>query len=423
MRSSNLSRPEVPLKAEPSAKLPNTQNAESSADDMEIGRVVNLRLFADDEWSPPSASQIPSLTDRDLTPPPVVSTPLSQKQLTARPQRNVRLPASFVSAESSAASLPSQSSVTHVPLSQSLAPAPNPAQPRLSRADLPPQLAPVGKKARVFVQITSGAVVTSSYGNYRVANSIRDSPNSEPMPPRAAHCCIVACRGPQLQSSRDSRDELIVKKIFARDSSNTLVVPQTAENEIAYSAHCFRFSSFTRCTIKQFGVRRTVARALDVTAAKPVSCDTVARVHDSGAKPLATDVICTRDSAASRAVPCTKPHSALDLTSTRPVSCAHRGIREYLLVTNAQVDTRATSRDAREYNSDRKPRNHYLILNLPSSLHYRRRISRLVSRDYLSPMSLDSIASMLPRFSLSPQSTRSPWKTLAISCKVTALST
>ena len=178
-----------------------------------------------------------------------------------------------------------------------------------------------------------------------------------------------------------------MKKISARDSSNTFVAPPTAENEIAYSTNCFSFPSFERCTVNQFGVRRTVARALDVTAAKPVSCDTAAPVHDSCAKPPTTDVICTRDSAASRAAPHTEPHNALDLTFTRPVSCAHRVVREDSLVTIAQVDTRATSRDACNYNSDCTPQNPYLILHLLSSLLHRRRIYRLVSRDYSFPMS------------------------------------
>ena len=85
VRASTLSRPEVPLQAEPFAEQPNTHNAESSREDFEIGRVENLRLFADDEWLPPSASQIPSLTDLDLTSPFAISTPLSQTQITARP--------------------------------------------------------------------------------------------------------------------------------------------------------------------------------------------------------------------------------------------------------------------------------------------------------------------------------------------------
>ena len=102
VRASTLSRPEIPLHAEPPDEPPNTQNAESSAEDLEIGRVENLRLFADDEWLPPSASQIPFYTDLDLTPPFAVSTPLSQTQLTSCPQRNVRFPARFASAESTA---------------------------------------------------------------------------------------------------------------------------------------------------------------------------------------------------------------------------------------------------------------------------------------------------------------------------------
>ena len=90
------------------------------------------------------------------------------------------------------------------------------------------------------------------------------------------------------------------------------------------------------CAVKQFGVRSTVARALDVPAAKPLS------VHDSCAKPLTTDVICTRDSATSRAAPRTESHNALDLIPTRLVSCAHRGVLEGLLAKIAQVDMRAT---------------------------------------------------------------------------------
>ena len=73
VRATTLSRPEIPLQAEPPAEPSNTQNAESSAENFEIGRVENLRLFADDEWVPPSASQIPLLTNLDLTPPPPLS--------------------------------------------------------------------------------------------------------------------------------------------------------------------------------------------------------------------------------------------------------------------------------------------------------------------------------------------------------------
>ena len=61
------------------------------------------------------------------------------------------------------------------------------------------------------------------------------------------------------------------------------------------------------CAVKQFGVRRTITRALDVPAAKPLS------LHDLSAKPLTADFICTRDSAISRAGPRTELHSALDL--------------------------------------------------------------------------------------------------------------
>ena len=85
MRVSTLSRPKVSLQAKPLAKLPNTQNAESNAENLEIDRVENIRLFADDDWLPPSASQIPFLSDIDLTPFPAVNTPLSHTQLNARP--------------------------------------------------------------------------------------------------------------------------------------------------------------------------------------------------------------------------------------------------------------------------------------------------------------------------------------------------
>ena len=216
----------------------------------------------------------------------------------------------------------SQSSVVFVPLSQSLAPAPKFTQPCPPQADLPPHLAQVRKKTRFLVPITSDAVVTSSYG---VSNSNRDSSNREPTALQAENCCIVAFRGPQPQVSRNSRDELIVKKISARDSSNALVAPLTTENEIAYSTHGFCFTSFEMCAVKQSGVRRTAARVLDALAAKPLS------LHDSCAKLLTNDVICTRDSATSRAAPRTKSHSALDLTPKRLVSCAHRNFLEGLL--------------------------------------------------------------------------------------------
>ena len=69
------------------------------------------------------------------------------------------------------------------------------------------------------------------------------------------------------------------------------------------------------------------------------------------------------------------------------MSCAHRVIRENSLAKIAQIDTRATLRDEHKYNSSRTPWNHHLVLNLPSSLLYRRRITRNVSRDHPSSMS------------------------------------
>ena len=229
--------------------------------------------------------------------------------------------------------------------------------------------------------------MTSSYGGYRVANSICNQSNIEPKPPRAANCCIVASRRPESQSLRDLWDKVIVKKISACDSSNTLVAPPPAKNKIAYSTHCFYLPNIEICTVKQFGVHRTVARALDVPAAK------LLLVYNSCTKPLTINVICTRDSVTSRTAPRTKSHSALDLILTRLVSCAQSGIRKEPLAKIAQVDTRATVQNAHEYNNCRTPQTHNLVLNFPSLLLYCRRISRLVACDRLSPMS-----AMLDRF-------------------------
>ena len=69
------------------------------------------------------------------------------------------------------------------------------------------------------------------------------------------------------------------------------------------------------------------------------------------------------------------------------MSWVYRVIRKGSLEKIAQVDTRSTSRDPQEYNTDRTPRKQYLSLNLPNSLLYRHHISRLVSCDHSSPMS------------------------------------
>ena len=69
------------------------------------------------------------------------------------------------------------------------------------------------------------------------------------------------------------------------------------------------------------------------------------------------------------------------------MSCANHGVLEGLLAKIAQVDTRATARDLHEYNSSRTLQTRDLILNLPCSLHYCRRIFRLVSRHRSSSMS------------------------------------
>ena len=81
-----------------------------------------------------------------------------------------------------------------VPLSKSLAPVLNPAQPRLPRTDreseLPLRLAPVRKKAPILVLITSAAIVRSSYGGDCVVISRRDSSNSKPKRSRVAKTAI-----------------------------------------------------------------------------------------------------------------------------------------------------------------------------------------------------------------------------------------
>ena len=82
--------------------MPPSASSQSSARDLKIGRIKNLRYIADNKWLPPSASQISSLIDLDSTPPAAVSTPLLQTQLTARFQRNFRFLARFASSESSA---------------------------------------------------------------------------------------------------------------------------------------------------------------------------------------------------------------------------------------------------------------------------------------------------------------------------------
>ena len=158
-----------------------------------------------------------------------------------------------------------------------------------------------------------------------------------------------------MQSSGDSGDKLIVKKISARVSSNTVVAPPIAENKIAYSTHCCRYPSFERCAVKQFLIRFTVARALGVPTAKSLPCNVTASVHELSAKPLITVVVCTRDSAASCVAPRIEHYTARDLNSTRLVSYAHRVIREDLLELIAQIDTRAFLRDAHEYICSRTP--------------------------------------------------------------------
>ena len=314
VRASTLSRPEVPLQAEPPADLPNTQNAESSAKDLAIVRVENLRLFADVDWLPPSATRAPSLTDLDLTQPLAISTPQSQTHVTARPQRNTRPPARFASSQWSASSPPLLSSVIPAPLSQPLAPAVNAASPRLSRAENQESeprrhLVQVQKRARVPVLITCGAIITSSYGGYLVTSSIRSLLNSKPTPPLIANCCIVACRGSQWQTPRIARNEPLVKccSVSARKDSCVLGVQQTAENE---STRGVCHSCFA-----QNATRRTAARALDIPAVKVPESYAVARVYVSWAEPPTTAANCTRDTAVSSTSPRVYLYSALDCTS------------------------------------------------------------------------------------------------------------
>ena len=105
------------------------------------------------------------------------------------------------------------------------------------------------------------------------------------------------------------------------------------------------------------------------------------------------------------------------------MSCAHHGFLEGLLAKIAKVDTTATIRDAHEDNSSRTPRTRDLILNLPSSLLHRRRISRLVLRDRSPPMSalLDRVDAT-EIFVLASVEAISV-ETLEISCRVTTRST
>ena len=202
-RASTLFLLEILLQADPPAEPANTQNAGSSVENFESGRVENLRLFADDEWLSPSASQISSLTDLDLT-----TTTLSV--LHCRRQNLLLVPSVMsdflhVSCLQSRVPLFCRYSRVSLPFRCSSRSHQhfNFAQLRLDRADVPSHLAQVRKKARILVLITSGSVMTNSYGGYLVATSTSNSSNSEPTPPRAANCCIDACRGPQLQSSRD----------------------------------------------------------------------------------------------------------------------------------------------------------------------------------------------------------------------------
>ena len=115
---------------------------------------------------------------------------------------------------------------------------------------------------------------------------------------------------------------------------------------VAVVAESLQFPRFEKCAVERLAAHRTASRALDVSAAKPLSCDTAAPVHDSCAKPLTNDVIWTRDPSASCVALSTELCSALDLTPTRPVSCAHRVLREDSIIRIAQVNTRCTLRDA-----------------------------------------------------------------------------
>ena len=249
--------------------------------------------------------------------------------------------------------------------------------------------------------------MTSSYVGYCVANSICASSKSKQNPPEAENCCNVACRVPQSQSPRDSRDELIAKKISSRDSSNTLVASPTAESEFAYTTQWFRFPSFKMWALKQFGVRRTVARSLDVPVVKPLS------VHNLCSNPMTTDVICTRDFTTLRAAPRTDFYSALDLTSTRHVSYAHRGLLKSYLASIAQVATHATARDAHDYNSSRTPRTRHLIKSSKFTSLIAIAIFDLYRAIVRLRCLLCSIASMLSRSLL----------LLEISCTITSRST
>ena len=143
-----------------------------------------------------------------------------------------------------------------------------------------------------------------------------------------------------------------------------------AENNSVYSMHHCRFSSFEVCAVIQLAAYRTAAQTLGLLVAKPLPCNTAASVHKPSANLHTTAIVLTLNFVASNIALCIKHNSETDLTTARPVSCALRVTLKCSVVTIAQINTRNSLWDAREYNSSCTSLNCYLILNHSSSLIY-----------------------------------------------------
>ena len=70
-----------------------------------IGRIDNLHLFDDSEWLPLADSQLSSLLDLDLTPPPSLRALQSQRPSNVRSQRRKQVPSRVASTHLSTATL------------------------------------------------------------------------------------------------------------------------------------------------------------------------------------------------------------------------------------------------------------------------------------------------------------------------------
>ena len=131
-----------------------------------------------------------------------------------------------------------------------------------------------------------------------------------------------------------------------RDLKSTRARPRGARLRfrVAVVAESLQFPKFDKCAVERLAARRTRTRctrreAVDVKyhcACEWVDCE-----------PANHRRFCTRDSAALCVAPRIELYSALDLTLTRLVLCAHRVIQEDLVITIAQVNTCCSSRDAK----------------------------------------------------------------------------